>query len=431
MTTLRLELELLTPAYAGGARGGEKATPSDLPEPLRGPVLKNLLRFWWRTLHPGFAPQQLFAREERIFGSANPRVGQRLRVVPRSPSALDDARVVRKDKPTADWALSYLGYGVQQNVSGRGVLHACPAYLPGNGNEADWKFDLEVSRLRPGEGTELTQAAWLLAAFGGFGRRSRRGFGALRLRRALDGLPAFEAETVSQAIAALAQGLGTVAPHAAFAGLPPHTAFSAGARLVVLSGQNGFFSTANEALGVLEEVFKVHRRGLGWYRQAERHPGRPEGLDHKWRHATVSAAREWEEKSSPPPSPTWPPGDAMPCATAFGAPLPGTLSSKWAADVGVQQKDGGSAIDHRASPLLMSVSGWGPGRFLPTLLYLPATFLPDDAELRVLVRKPKPGGKKPEIDVASRVLGTARPDSGEVRTFLDWFVRRGAREVRW
>lgn len=413
-------VELLTPAYAGGAN-------SNSAEQLRPSALKGLLRFWWRTLHPEIAPADLFLLEEQLFGST--RTGQRLRFVPGASAPWESFEA---GSPPGVWELPYLGYGVQERRPGQGVRHAKPGLHPDPAGSQFAAVDLRF--VGPASAQDLEQlrgAIWLWSAFGGFGMRTRRGFGAVRVRSEFENLPAFAADTPRGAIDRLVDGLRSIVPHPLSAKEPEHSAFAHGARLLVRvpQGSDGFFEGPEYGLRATEKDLSDYRRSLGWTRN---HQG-TEGSDHRWRAREIARVQAAQGKGQTEldalPTPSSPP---LPEAAALGLPLKGAMSSKWAADVDAQGIDGTQEIDHRASPILASVSGWGVRRFLPTILYLPGRFLPDDAELIVRVREPLPPRNNKPGDVKKEwPLGSVRPDAGAAARLLDWLVTRGWREVDW
>ena len=165
MASIDVTLELVTPAYAGGAS-------TEQCDGLRPPVLKALLRFWWRAMHPELPPNQLFAREEQLFGSTNE--GQRLRIIPLQNPAAMECQSPGQPLP-GDTA--FLSYGVSQWQQGGGFRTNRPRVATGDGMRfrLAWGGNLPTSA----EG-EFVKTLWLLSAFSGWdqgparvGQRSR------------------------------------------------------------------------------------------------------------------------------------------------------------------------------------------------------------------------------------------------------------------
>ncbi len=343
---IQITIEIVTPAYAGGA---DTATSDG----LRPPVLKALLRFWWRTMHPELAPDQLFKRESLLFGSTSG--GQGLRVVPTAPwrTLTTDP----KDTPERSPAHGYLAYGpvvrdTQKRVNVLKTPRVYPAQIV--------KFSLWLPRnAYPNAKTEILQALWLLSAFGGFGSRSRRGWGSLDVRP--DGgfepdLPGLKSAADARTVAAnMAAGLEIImGPRTAitpYGGtLPGFTAFSQDSVIAV----GDAMPTIKRAVDELFKVYNRFRRLLGAYRPHD--PG-DVGPDHDLRAG-------WLRN---PPSP----GDAAPLGSAFGLPLNAHFTDGPSVDIGV----GPDMKGRRASPLLMSVVPCRRG-FCPVFLWLRSEFLP-------------------------------------------------------
>jgi CRISPR-associated protein Cmr1 len=176
VTELRLDFEVLTPLFLGGA--GQEAE-------LRPPALKGLLRFWYRAVDPRFSESwqdTTMTREARFFGSTAYGAGQSpflLRIQSPLPKPLswDDFRTVHQEgtEKKARDGLVYLGFPFQ--LPGNRHRNAIP---PGH------TFTVRCIVPRGGKDTDLRRvlvaAWWLLGHLGGSGSRARRGFGSLVLQ---------------------------------------------------------------------------------------------------------------------------------------------------------------------------------------------------------------------------------------------------------
>ena len=173
MSTLRFDVETISPMFLRGADG-------ETPE-LRPPSFKGLLRYWWRAAKV-LPVNELHEQEGRIFGSAAGDEGRRSTVT------------IRLDKRGS---LSYSNY---QPVPHRGFRLS--AFDPGQ------RFSIVLHRLPhcPISLDELRHTMMVALALGGVGFRSRRGFGALRIR-AINGeaynTPAFLKDSVLPSLQAL------------------------------------------------------------------------------------------------------------------------------------------------------------------------------------------------------------------------------------
>ena len=209
---LRLDYEVLTPLFLGGA----DVTVAE----LRPPTFKGLLRFWYRAVAPDYAEW-----EAKLFGGIAKETGQSgvlLRIdgkAPRKRLCWPDLKADRfstGSRRRTQNGLTYLGFPFQMKKDRQAIppghtfslrcLLPCPG---GSGSEYS-------ERLR----RAVAGACWLLAHCGGAGSRSRRGFGSLALRGwapeagdwpELDALPLLaRAASVQEADAALTQGLNTL-----------------------------------------------------------------------------------------------------------------------------------------------------------------------------------------------------------------------------
>lgn len=169
ITTLSIDLRLLTPAFLGGAGPGAE---------LRAPSIKGTLRFWYRAIDPAFKKH-----EARLFGgTTGTGVGQsavllRVDAEPFNAIHWDRQRIQPLSEGQGKFArngLIYLGF---------------PLQLPGNLDRtavpADTRFTLRVVVPRPPKDARdrraILAALWMFALCGSLGMRSRRGFGSLAL----------------------------------------------------------------------------------------------------------------------------------------------------------------------------------------------------------------------------------------------------------
>jgi CRISPR-associated protein Cmr1 len=333
------DLELITPAYVGGA---------DLAraDGLRPPSIKAQLRFWWRTLHPDLAPADLFAAESRIFGDTE--FGQGLRVIPRT-SVVGRTECPPAYGPQGGSTLFYMAYGTQ---GGRGEP---PRHRTAAGTRCT--IDLAVpARCTAAETDEVQTALWLLTTFGGVGTRARRGFGSLSLGASLGGWPRSNDfhdhgtlfQALSEALAAL--------PASVHAGQPRHTALSSRARLAVGPGAGSWEGALNAA----GTVYYGLRRALGTtYDHTNR--GEPVGMDF----FRIVSYRSNGVRPAPDDHATY--------GAAFGLPQNYRFSDRSMLSLEAAQ---GNAKVRRASPVMFRVSKLANGKYVPIVLWLPSLFLP-------------------------------------------------------
>lgn len=359
---LNVTFELVTPAFAGAAY-------THKTDGLRIPAIKALIRFWWRTMHATLTRSALHNREARIFGSADGRIGRRLSFEP-GKSTVSRIDPPMTHVPVNDWLSTYFAYGpVAWQKRG--------PYRP---DLQRGRPELVVPRLHPGtrvdvtlfyrhpksenSAPELLTALWLLSAFGGYGGRSRRGWGSVRVGglaaewKAL-GLDDPHAQRSAKELrACLEKGIAICVGGQRSSLASPaklrHAALSRGTRLVVAPKAYGDWKAALEQAA---DVYRSYRQFLGAKRDHRSVVGPDFALRERWM--------------------TSGPGGACPQGSAFGLPH----NAKNKVEVGVGQKLDG----RRASPLIIKVLKCGTGtQAIPLFLWLPGEFLPD-AELHAAV----------------------------------------------
>ena len=413
MRELAVEFELVTPAYAGGAERGKT-------DGLRPPELKSLLRFWWRAAHGDKHGEDLFDEEARIFGAAPYKKngtqlgGQGVRVIPSRQSYATGTKTYSFRDPMP---LFYMVYGADRH----------------RGDDGQWEDDLRVepggrfplrlvgpTALTAEQWADVQQAVWLFAAFGGFGRRSRRGFGSVQLAyRDHDwaGLPSLSACASSNEVA---EALGSVLksiPAAKSPSSPSHTAFSAQSRLVV----GDEFRTWETALTAAGSVFYELRRLLGTeYNHTAR--GTPVGPDFD-RTATYCKGR-----FGTTPQATY--------GALFGLPQNYQFSNSAKASYGVCDANGAEA--RRASSLMFKVLKLSSGKFVPIVLWLPSRFLGSGYYVQFTASHRSTALAPPRMEAATYLFAsktTALPGrvgaAVQQRQFGGYPARSGWQEVIW
>lgn len=141
MERREFEVEIVTPLFMGGS------DPRDAE--LRAPSIKGALRFWWRAFHPELSIAQLRSEESQIFGDPGELFGKsriRIRLVK------DLAFENKKDRPVPHKSF------------------VSPCFAPGK------IFSLAIY------GDKMIFGLFeLFTIVGGLGKRSRRGFGSIRI----------------------------------------------------------------------------------------------------------------------------------------------------------------------------------------------------------------------------------------------------------
>ncbi len=348
----KLSFELVTPLFSGQRE--------DRPAGLSPTSLKPLLRYWWRVLHP-IPPDLLWKQEAAVFGSLEH--GQGMRVRPDTSNLAPSKQCVPPGSPLRLAGriekVQYLGFGaLSYNRDTKGLKTEAPMWLP----PKEFSFTLSF---REGRERDVEAAAWMLSVFGGLGRRTRRGFGAIRPQKGFFSLyPDLSAPNEEAARHVLNEGLDALEQIAIEAGkllddseMPGHTSMLKGTRILTASR---FCENWEAALNSLGGGFLAYRRWLGAYPKDRRTDMRPvePGPDHEAR---------WNLAIGRAPSPAPPL-----LATQFGLPLNSLFASK-----GVHV-DESCTSQRRSSPLFMSVVGFGERQFLPIVAYFPGIYLPED-----------------------------------------------------
>lgn len=384
MNAIDVTFELVSPAYAGGAERAQ-------PDGLRPPTLKALLRFWWRAMHPDLAGEALFDAEAAIFGSTSykrgkdTKGGQGLRVVPVPLGSNWQPETLTPYGPNKQSPLFYMVYGADGRRKQGGAWVGDPRIKAGG----TFRFRLVASRLTSQQWAEVLGALWLLSAFGGFGRRNRRGFGSLQIRsglRAVPGSSGFEGQVELPDLAAcedakaladaLEKGLQTLrVPKPA---TPPlHTAFSKATKIAVGSAD---VTEWEQTLMTAGGIFYGYRRLLGTvFMHTEN--DKPMGEDLQRTQGYLSGG-----VSTPAPPATK--------GVVFGAPHNYQFSSTkekafyevFGPDDPVGLEDHGQ--QRRASPLIFKVLKLNNDKHVPLVIWLPSLFLPNGYDLK-FTRGPK------------------------------------------
>ncbi|MFW6271863.1 MAG: type III-B CRISPR module RAMP protein Cmr1 [Desulfosalsimonas sp.] len=146
MEQKEFEVEVVTPLFLGGA-DPKKAE-------LRAPSVKGALRFWWRALFPHLPLNQLKDEESKIFGDVGDRYGKSKMQIKIQKSLINKENSKANPLP-------------HKNVNFR-----FPCFYPGE------KFSLLIYG-----NSEVFNIFKLTTLLGGLGKRSRRGFGSLKITK--------------------------------------------------------------------------------------------------------------------------------------------------------------------------------------------------------------------------------------------------------
>ena len=145
MQTVTFTCETITPMFLNGAYG-------DNPE-LRAPSIKGALRFWWRAMNGHLTLEKLKNTEGVLFGNTERRSSFSMKIVEKEPLRIKSEFVL----PHKERSFTKQAIQVGQKFD---IVFYCP-------KDATTQL---IKNLFP-----------LCCALGGFGGRSRRGFGGIKI----------------------------------------------------------------------------------------------------------------------------------------------------------------------------------------------------------------------------------------------------------
>jgi CRISPR-associated protein Cmr1 len=162
------ECEVVTPLFLGGA-DPEKAE-------LRAPPIKAAMRFWWRALYEGNDVKQMADDEAAVFGSTEKKAVLSVsmdisEIKPESRNLPPGKKIMvtSKGKTFPISIVEYLAYGLFDPKQKKYLRQ----YF-----DSSKKFKIVMSFPKTAE-RDVVKAMNAMINFGGFGARSRNGFGSL------------------------------------------------------------------------------------------------------------------------------------------------------------------------------------------------------------------------------------------------------------
>jgi hypothetical protein len=197
MTWTTLTLEVTTPLFNGDAEAG--ISPGE-EAGVRVASIRGVMRFWFRALVGALTGPDLpllAALERRVFGGIGHQRGGGEAAVPsplilRLPSPPRPSRELSISRDQAPWIGYLLGLGLMKPKGGMPDLIR-PCVTPGTRFELKLRF--QHDRRATPEVCEAVESLafvslWLACTYGGFGARTRRGFGGARIVDVLGRVPA-------------------------------------------------------------------------------------------------------------------------------------------------------------------------------------------------------------------------------------------------
>lgn len=176
MKKLIINCEVLTPMFMGGADGKRVE--------LRSMEFKGMMRFWWRAIRALGNLKNLKEDEEAIFGGVNEKAGGskvKLRVYPQ-PNPNDIGNDL-KNYYKLDWSYNSKTRSLSGDYAGIGYL-LYSVTLRGRERsfiKDGFGFNIEISSFYGDALKKAVAALWASLYLGGFGTRSRRGGGNVKV----------------------------------------------------------------------------------------------------------------------------------------------------------------------------------------------------------------------------------------------------------
>ncbi len=420
-------VKAITPVLGGNVESFE---PGQI-DLVRVPSVRGALRWWWRALHLERSTVDLRVLERKVWGGVGKdesacasRVRIDVKVTSRGKSGPPGKHMPQGDgmpKAVPDWSEAEKGAGITQ--AGYALF---PLQQPrekrqgakGQGSmpTKEWRtgleFELRVSlvarhgqALSPEESQRVREALWLWLTFGGYGARTRRGFGALHteavgyeeardvLERVQSGRPRAERPTLGGC--ALLEG-----PFSAKEALPQGRQQGRRDQWQGRPGsrppQTDLTGTAGHALGILLKALHTFRQGTAFGRNPgeKGRPGRsrwPEADSLRDLSQGRFVAHPVDHSFKSPSAPR----------AEFGLPLEVKFitddDKKADGSIGAS-RDGG----RWASPLLLRPVRVAEGKYLPVAIVL-ASHRPKAACVIVNdASEPEPAGRRDGAGRAAR-----------------------------
>src|SRR6266545_2822087 len=180
------EIELITPLFGGGVTAGE----TDPTMPIRATAVRGQLRHWWRLICGQSLGEGMWQREEEIFGSTEfpSPLGVRIEASPIKdwvePSAIRNPALkyllfpsIENNQRLAQEGLTFRLDLTWENEDTLGKRRAAQNMC----RAREKKPPLPDRIASPDQDMDLATRAWL--TFGGVGARTRRGCGALFVKK--------------------------------------------------------------------------------------------------------------------------------------------------------------------------------------------------------------------------------------------------------
>lgn len=154
--------------------GADGKTPE-----LRPPSIKGMMRFWWRAMHGHLSIEELRKKEGELFGSSDEKIGRSKFAlsVQRTTETDDDFIIEEYPLPhhTGNNSCKYLDKKPSCKKNDR-----CSKHFPSKAIASDKTFEC-IIRVKSGDIARVQTIFEVSIILGGLGKRSRRGFGSIKI----------------------------------------------------------------------------------------------------------------------------------------------------------------------------------------------------------------------------------------------------------
>lgn len=181
MTWTTLGMEVTTPLFNGGADVGQ-----DNGDGIRVASVRGAMRFWFRALAGTVAGpdlELLGGMERAVFGDAGHSSPVQLRI-PRQPKAIRRPQPDFTDGDGGKYVLYLLGQGLTEYKKAIKKTEVTRPYV-----DAGRSFDLKLRCADEETGALALASLRLCCLYGGFGARTRRGWGGIKITGSDSDLP--------------------------------------------------------------------------------------------------------------------------------------------------------------------------------------------------------------------------------------------------
>jgi len=169
MNSITFECKTITPMLMHGADGKSAE--------LRPASIKGILRFWWRAIHGNLSLDKLHEKEGEIFGSTDKR--SKVIIFPIEIRKIEDFQI----SPTPHHHKGYCSLTKQNCYSFNETTNICNKAKKKPAKLYTFTLKMMIHTNDYMNKEQLKNLFILATTLGGFGQRSRRGFGSVKITK--------------------------------------------------------------------------------------------------------------------------------------------------------------------------------------------------------------------------------------------------------